>query len=71
MCLSIPAKIISVEGDKAKASVGGAEVMISLGLLDGVKEGDYVIVHTGIALQIINEQDAQEMIELIAACELE
>lgn len=71
MCLSIPAKIVSIDGDKAKASVGGAEVTISLGLLDGVKEGDYVIVHTGIALQVLNEQEAREMIDLIATLETE
>ena len=68
MCLSVPVKVISVNKDKALVSIGGAETTVSLGLLEGVKEGDYLIVHTGIALQILSEVEAKEMIDLIAAC---
>jgi hydrogenase expression/formation protein HypC len=65
MCLSIPAKIISVEGETAKASVGGAIIKVGLHMVDDVKEGDYVLVHTGFALQKISDEEAQETLKLI------
>jgi len=65
MCLSIPAKILSIEGNTARASVGGAVVNTSLHLVDNVKIGDYVLIHTGFALQIISEEEALETIRLI------
>ncbi|MBP1669469.1 MAG: hypC [Bacteroidetes bacterium] len=65
MCLSVPAKVVSVEGVSAKVSVGGTLVDIALHLLDDVKPGDYVLVHTGFALQKVSEEEALETIELI------
>lgn len=65
MCLSVPAKIISVNGLMAKASVGGAIVETSLHLVDDVHPGDYVLIHTGFALQKISEAEALETIRLI------
>lgn len=69
MCLSVPAKIISVDGNTAKASVGGAIVETSLHLVDNVQPGDYVLIHTGFALQIISEEEAIETIRLIKEIE--
>lgn len=71
MCLSIPAKILSVEGNVAKASVGGAIINTSLHLVDNVKPGDYVLIHTGFALQKISEEEALETIRLIEDLRLE
>lgn len=65
MCLSIPAKVLSVEGNMAKASVGGAIVNASLHLLDDVSPGDYILIHTGFALQKISEEEALETIRII------
>ena len=69
MCLSIPAKILSVEGNTAKVSVGGAIINTSLHLVDDVKPGDYVLIHTGFALQKISEEEALETIRLIEEME--
>ena len=69
MCLSIPAKILSVNGTTAKASVGGAIVNTSLHLVDDVKPGDYVLIHTGFALQKISEAEALETIRIIRELE--
>jgi hydrogenase expression/formation protein HypC len=65
MCLSIPAKVLSVEGNTARASVGGAIVQTSLHLVDDVKPGDYILIHTGFALQKISEEEALETIRII------
>jgi len=70
MCLSVPAKVVSVEGVSAKVSVGGTLVDIALHLLDDVKPGDYVLVHTGFALQKVSEEEALETIELIRQLDL-
>ncbi|MFO7723563.1 MAG: HypC/HybG/HupF family hydrogenase formation chaperone [Bacteroidales bacterium] len=67
MCLSIPAKVISIEGDMAVAEVGGMSVNIGIQLLDKIKAGDYVLVHSGFALQVISEEDAAVQLALIRA----
>jgi hydrogenase expression/formation protein HypC len=65
MCLSIPAKVISVNGMQAKVSVGGAVVNTSLHLVDDIQIGDYVLIHSGFALQKISETEALETISLL------
>lgn len=67
MCLSIPAKIISVDKDMALAEVGGTTVSIGIQLLMEVRPGDYVLVHSGFALQVISQEDAEIQLELIRA----
>lgn len=65
MCLSIPARVISVDGDIAKATVGNTIIEVGLHLVDDVKINDYVLVHTGYALQKISEEEAKETLEMI------
>lgn len=65
MCLSIPAKILSIEGQKAKVSLGGAEYNAALNLVEDVKVGDYVLLHSGFAIQKINEEEAMETMRLL------
>jgi len=65
MCLSVPAKILSIEGDKARVSLGGAEYNAALNLVDNVKVGDYVLLHSGFAIQRINEEEAMETMRLL------
>ena len=69
MCLSIPAKILSIEGKTARASVGGTIINVGLHMIDDIKEGDYVLVHTGFALQKISDDEAQETLKLIKEME--
>ena len=65
MCLSIPAKILKIEGDRANAIIGNNMIEIGLHLVDDVKVNDYVLVHTGYALQKISEEEALEAIRII------
>ena len=65
MCLSIPGKIIKINGDIAEVSVGGTIVNIGVQMVDNVKEGDYVLVHAGFALQIIDEKEALITLQLL------
>ncbi|MBS4061030.1 MAG: HypC/HybG/HupF family hydrogenase formation chaperone [Bacteroidetes bacterium] len=66
MCLSIPAKIESIDGDMAVCSVGGATYTASLQMLDvsELSPGDYVLLHTGFALQKISQEEAEATLEL-------
>ena len=64
MCLSIPAKVESIDCDMAHVSVGGARYNASLQMLDDVKVGDYVLLHTGFAIQKLSEEDARESLKV-------
>ena len=64
MCLAVPAKIIRIKGKKALADFGGIQREISLSLLDRIKLGDYVIVHTGFAIQKLDKKDAEETLRM-------
>ncbi|MBN2639877.1 MAG: HypC/HybG/HupF family hydrogenase formation chaperone [Bacteroidales bacterium] len=60
MCLSIPAKIEKIDGETALCSVGGSTLQAHLELIsdEQLKPGDYVLVHTGFAIQKLDEQEA-------------
>lgn len=60
MCLSIPAKIISIDGNMAEVSTGGAVFKAGLHLIEDARVGDYILLHAGFAIQKINESDAAE-----------
>ena len=64
MCLAIPMKITKIEGNDAVCDVDGISTKASLGFLENVKVGDYVIVHAGFVLQKVDELHAKETIEI-------
>jgi len=64
MCLSIPAKVKTIDGEMAVVSVGGTEYNASLQMLEDVKVGDYILLHTGFAIQKISPEDAEETLKL-------
>ena len=64
MCLSIPAKVESIKGEMAIVSVGGTTYEASLQMIDDVKIGDYILLHTGFAIQKISEEDAAETLKI-------
>jgi len=64
LCLAIPAKIIKIKGEIAEVDIGGIRKETSIALVKDVKEGDYVLIHTGYAIAKINEEEAKELIEL-------
>lgn len=64
MCLAIPAKVMSLEGEKANVDFGqGVLREVNVSLVEA-KVGDYVLVHAGYAIQIIEEEDAKETLSL-------
>jgi hydrogenase expression/formation protein HypC len=69
MCLSVPALVISVQGDTAEVSVGGALFRAGLQMVEGVRKGDYVLLHAGFAIQKISEEEAQETLKMLRELE--
>ncbi len=73
MCLAIPARIINLDGNKANVDFGqGVLREVNITLVEA-KVGDYVLVHAGYAIQVVEEKDALETIglwnEILAAGE--
>ena len=69
MCLSIPAKVESIENDMATVSVGGTKYNASLQMLDDVKVGDYILLHTGFAIQKLDTESAEESLNILKGIE--
>lgn len=64
MCLSIPARIVSIKGSMAEVSAGGAIFKAGLQMIDDARVGDYILLHAGFAIQKISEKDAVETLRL-------
>ncbi|MBI5796245.1 MAG: HypC/HybG/HupF family hydrogenase formation chaperone [Planctomycetes bacterium] len=65
MCLAVPMKLIKIEGTKGIAELGNLQREIGLLLLENAKIGDYVIVHAGYAIQILDEKEALETLRIL------
>ena len=65
MCLGVPGRVVKVTGDGYGIVDfgGGVKRKVNLSLLRGVREGDYVIVHVGFAIQKLDEKEAEEMVK--------
>jgi len=65
MCLGIPGKIIEIDRNVAKVDVGGLLRDVSLDLCPDVSVGEYVLIHTGFAIQKVDEEEAKETLKLL------
>ncbi len=64
MCLAIPAKVLEIKGDEAYVDFGdGTTREVNVVLVD-VSVGEYVIVHAGFAIEVLNEAEAKETLKL-------
>ncbi len=69
MCLAIPAKVLLIdENGQGKVDYLGTKVAVNFDLLEGVKPGDWVIVHAGFAISRLDETEARETLSLL--CEI-
>jgi len=65
MCLAIPALIKSIEDKEADVEIGGITRRISLWLTPEAKVGDYALVHTGYAINILDQEEGEETLRLL------
>lgn len=63
MCLAVPAKVIRIEGERALVDVMGARMYVGIFFVPEVRLCDYVLLHAGQAMTIVDEEYAKESIE--------
>ena len=64
MCLAVPMKVVEIEGAVARVEEAGVRRLARVDLIEGVKVGDYVIVHAGIAIERLDRKEAEETLRL-------
>lgn len=65
MCLAVPLKIKKIDGDMAVAELHGITQEVSLALTPEAEEGSWILVHAGYAINLIEEEEAQETLKLL------
>jgi hydrogenase expression/formation protein HypC len=65
MCLAIPALVKSIDGNLAEVELGGLTRQASLQLTPEARVGDYVLLHTGYAINVIDPVEAEETLKLL------
>ncbi len=66
MCLAVPAQIESIDGQKGTVALSGNRFEAILALVPEAKVGDWVLVHAGIAITVLDERQAKETYALLA-----
>jgi hydrogenase expression/formation protein HypC len=66
MCLAIPARIVALNGLEATVDLGGVRKAISIALVPEAQLEDYVIVHVGHAIGMVDPEEARLTLELFA-----
>lgn len=65
MCLAVPMKVIElIPPDNALVEMDGISIEVSLSLVGEVKIGEYVIVHTGFAIEILDQEEAEKTLSV-------
>ncbi len=70
MCIAIPGRVVSVEGQTAQVDFKGNLVPVNIGLVEA-KPGQYVLVHAGCAIEVMEQDKARELAELFEDLEEE
>lgn len=65
MCLAIPALVRSIKGDTAIVDVSGVRREANVMMTPEVKVGDYIIMHAGFAIQILDTREAEKTLRLL------
>ncbi|MEN8907668.1 MAG: HypC/HybG/HupF family hydrogenase formation chaperone [Clostridiales bacterium] len=69
MCLAIPGKVIKVLEKVAEVEILGVKRNVAIDLVKNVKKGEYLLIHTGCAIDKIDEDEAEKTIELFKELE--
>jgi hydrogenase expression/formation protein HypC len=65
MCLAVPVRIVSIDGREAETEIAGVRRRVSIALTPEAKVGDYVLLHTGYAIGVVDEAEAEETLKLL------
>ncbi len=67
MCLAVPTRIVRIHGEEAEAEMGGVLRTISLVFTPEARVDDYVLIHAGFAISVLEEESAREGLRLLEA----
>lgn len=65
MCLGIPMRIVSIDGDEGVVDSGGLRKRANLSLLKDARVGEYILMHAGFAIERIKEKEARKTLRAI------
>lgn len=65
MCIGVPGKVVSFNASKAVIKIGNIKRQVFMQLVPEAKVGDYVLVHAGCAIEILDEKEAEETLKLL------
>ena len=63
MCIAIPGEVVSIEGNFAEVNFNGNLVKVNIGIIEP-NVGDYVLVHAGCAIEVMDRDNARELLSL-------
>ncbi|GAB4030876.1 MAG: HypC/HybG/HupF family hydrogenase formation chaperone [Elusimicrobiota bacterium] len=64
MCLAVPGRVVALKNNLAVVDFGGTRREVSVSLIPNVKKNDYVLVHAGFAIEILNQKEAVETLKI-------
>ncbi|HBB68293.1 MAG: hydrogenase assembly protein HypC [Elusimicrobia bacterium GWA2_56_46] len=64
MCIAVPGKLLSIEDNTAEVNFNGVRRKVALDLVPQAKKGDYVLVHAGFAITVLESSEAEKTLEL-------
>ncbi len=67
MCLAVPTRIKHIDGEMAEVELDGVCRMVSLAMVPDAQTGNYVLVHAGYAITLVDEDEALETLQLFSA----
>lgn len=69
MCLAIPMRVVSINGNLAEVEASGAVLSVALDLVENVQPGDYLLIHAGYAIHRLSASEAEESLEILQRLE--
>ena len=71
MCLAVPMQVKSIQGNEAEVESEGTSYKASIILTPEVKVGDYVLLHTGYAISVVDTEEAEETLKMLKNMQLD
>jgi len=64
VCLAVPGKVVKIDGNRAMVEYDEVKKWVDISLLEKVNVGDYILVHAGYGIEIVNVDEAIKTLEL-------
>ena len=68
MCLAVPLELMEKSGDMGVVEMGGVRRKVNISFVEDAKIGDYLIVHAGFAITILDRKEAEETLKILNEC---